>query len=140
MNLYDVTEFLIHRTDVKLTNYFIKKLKPYEVTPEQWGIISILDSQRGMTQKELAVILDKDQTTLVRMIHSMVKKGVTQKQTNVKDRRSQYLFLTEKGEDLKNTLVSIVNDAHQVATNGLSVEELTQLKTLLNKVYDNVKE
>jgi DNA-binding MarR family transcriptional regulator len=140
MHLHDLTGFLIHRTDVKLTNFFIKKLKPFGVTPEQWGVISILDSHRGMTQKELAAFIDKDQTTLVRMIHSMMKKEIVKKQTNIQDRRSQYLFLTEKGEDLKKTLLSIVKDAHQAVTNGLSIEELTQLKTLLDKIYDNVKE
>lgn len=52
MDLYNITGFLIHRTDVKLTNYFTKQLKPYKVTPEQWSIISCLDIDKAMTQKE----------------------------------------------------------------------------------------
>ena len=54
MNLHDLIGYLVHRTDVKMTNYFTKKLKPFGVTPEQWGIISVLCSQRATTQKELA--------------------------------------------------------------------------------------
>lgn len=140
MNLHDLAGHLLHRTDVKLTNYFIKKLKPYRVTPKQCGIISVLDSQRGTTQKELAEFIDKNQTTVVRMIHSLERKGIVKKTFNDGDRRSHYLFLTEKGEDLKNTLLPVVKDAHDFVMSNLSTEEIQQLKSLLNKLYDNVSD
>lgn len=51
MKLHDLIGYLVHRTDVKMTNYFTNRLKPYGVTPEQWSIISILSSEKGSTQK-----------------------------------------------------------------------------------------
>jgi DNA-binding MarR family transcriptional regulator len=136
MNLDDLTGYLIHRTDVKLTNYFMKQLKPYEVTPEQWSIISILDSQKGTTQKELAQKIDKDHSTVVRMIHSMERKELVEKKFNELDKRSHYLFLTEKGEEIKKTILPIVKAAHDFVTSNLTSEEVEQLKVLLNKLYD----
>ncbi len=136
MDLHDLIGFLIHRTDVKLTNYFTKRLKPYEVTPEQWSVISVLCSERCTTQKELAVSIDKDQTTVVRMIHSMERKGIVKKIFNDQDRRSHYLFLTKKGEEIKQKILPVVNDAHQYVTSNLSEEEIQQLKLLLNKLYE----
>lgn len=140
MDLHNLTGYLVHRTDVKLTNYFIKRLKPYGITPEQWGIISVLDIQRGTTQKELAKAIDKNQTTVVRMIYSLEKKGIVKKLFNDEDRRSHYLFLTEKGEYLKETLLPVVKEAHNFITSGISTKELQQLKSLLNKLYDNATE
>lgn len=136
MDLHDLIGYLIHRTDVKMTNYFTKRLKPFGVTPEQWGIISVLCSQRGTTQKELAEAIDRNQTTVVRMIHSMERKGIVKKTFNEYDRRSHYLFLTEKGDMIKKTLLPVVEDAHHFVTSDLSQEEIQQLKTLLNKLYD----
>ncbi|MCT9853007.1 MarR family transcriptional regulator [Priestia megaterium] len=136
MHLDDLTGYLIHRTDVKLTNYFMRQLKPYGITPEQWGIISILDSQKGTTQKELSQEIDKDHSTVVRMIHSMEKKGLVKKKFNERDKRSHYLFLTEKGEEIKNTILPVVKDAHDFVTSNLTSEEVEQLKILLNKIYD----
>ncbi|MBY0200339.1 MarR family transcriptional regulator [Priestia megaterium] len=136
MHLDDLTGYLIHRTDVKLTNYFMRQLKPYGITPEQWGIISILDSQKGTTQKELSQEIDKDHSTVVRMIHSMEKKGLVKKKFNEQDKRSHYLFLTEKGEEIKNTILPVVKDAHDFVTSNLTSEEVEQLKILLNKIYD----
>lgn len=140
MDLYNVTGFLIHRTDVKLTNYFTKQLKPYHVTPEQWSIICYLDSDRALTQKELAEAIDRDQTTVVRMIHSLERKGMVRRVLNDQDKRSHYLYLSEKGADVKQQLLVTVKDAHDYVTRGLDTEELSQLKSLLNKLYSNVEE
>jgi DNA-binding MarR family transcriptional regulator len=136
MDLHDLTGYLIHRTDVKLMNYFKQKLKPYGMTPVRWSIISVLDTQKGITQKELAEAIDKKQTTIVEMIYAMEEKGLIKRTFSEQDRRSHYLFLTEKGEELKKNLSPLVEDAHLFVTRQLSDEEIDQLKTLLNKVYN----
>ncbi|MEI2330112.1 MarR family winged helix-turn-helix transcriptional regulator [Priestia megaterium] len=136
MDLHDLTSHLIHRTDVKVMNYFKKKLKPYGMTPVRWSIINVLDTQTGLTQTELAEAVDKKQTTIVEMIYAMEEKGLIKRTFSERDRRLHYLFLTEKGEELKQTLAPLVKDAHLFVTRQLSDEENDQLKTLLNKVYD----
>ncbi|MDN3363744.1 MarR family transcriptional regulator [Priestia megaterium] len=138
MDLHDLTSHLIHRTDVRAMNYFKKKLKPYGMTPVRWSIISVLDSQKGITQTELAEAIDKKQTTIVEMIYAMEEKGLIKRMYSERDRRLHYLFLTEKGEELKKTLSPLVKDAHLFVTRQLSDEENTQLKTLLNKVYNGI--
>ncbi|MBY0074749.1 MarR family transcriptional regulator [Priestia aryabhattai] len=139
MDLHDLTSHLIHRTDVRAMNYFKKKLKPYGMTPVRWSIISVLDSQKGITQTELAEAIDKKQTTIVDMIYAMEEKGLIKRMYSERDRRLHYLFLTEKGEELKKTLSPLVKDAHLFVTRQLSDEENTQLKTLLNKVYNGIQ-
>jgi DNA-binding MarR family transcriptional regulator len=136
MNLHDLIGYLVHRTDVKMTNYFTERLKPYGVTPEQWSIISILSSSKVTTQKELAKSINKNQTTVVRMIQSMEKKGLVKKTYNQQDRRSHDLILTPKGSDLKKDLLPEVKDAHNFVTSSLSEQETEQLKVLLNKLYE----
>ena len=139
MDLHDLTSHLIHRTDVRAMNYFKKKLKPYGMTPVRWSIISVLDSQKGITQTELAEAIDKKQTTIVEMIYAMEEKGLIKRMYSERDRRLHYLFLTERGEELKETLSPLVKDAHLFVTRQLSDEENTQLKTLLNKVYNGIQ-
>ena len=140
MDLYNVTGFLIHRTDVKLTNYFTKQLKPYHVTPEQWSIICYLDSDKPLTQKELAEAIDRDQTTVVRMIHSLERKGMVSRVLNDQDKRSHKLYLSQKGADIKQQLLVTVQEAHNYVTRGLDHEDVAQLKILLQKLYTNVEE
>lgn len=136
MDLQDMIGYLIHRTDTKLTNYFTDRLKPFDVTPEQWSVIVVLDKDRGMTQKDLVEASEKGQTTLVRMINSMEKKGMVKKVYNQEDRRSHLLYLTDKGSKIKSEILPVVKDAHESVTKCLSDAEVQQLKTFLNKMYD----
>ncbi|MDQ0656147.1 MarR family winged helix-turn-helix transcriptional regulator [Paenibacillus sp. W2I17] len=140
MKLNDVTGFLIHRTDLKLTNYFTKQLKPYHVTPEQWNIICCLDIEKAMTQKELAEAIYRDQTTVVRMIHSLERKGMVRRIMNKHDKRSHDLFLTPKGEEIKQQLSLTVLNAHNYVTRGLEPKDLEQLKFFLERIYSNVQD
>lgn len=139
MELYNITGFQIHRTDVKMTNFFTKQLKPFEVTPEQWSILSVLDGERATTQKELAEAIDRDQTTVVRMIHLLEKKEIVKRIVSDTDRRSHNLFLSDKGKTLKMEILPVVIEAHKHVTRYLSTDEIQELKVLLDKLYASVK-
>ncbi len=93
-------------------------------------------AKEPLLKKELAEAIDKDQTTVVRMIQSMERKGIVKKDLNEQDRRSHNLFLTEKGDELKKTILPVVTDAHHFVTSNLSEEEIKVLQSLLNKLYD----
>lgn len=140
MDINHLTGFLVHRTDLKMTNYFTKLLKPYEVTPEQWGIILVLDMERATSQKELAEAIDRDQTTVVRMIYSLEKKEIVRRIQNDSDKRSHNLYLSDKGMSLKTNLMPIVTAAHEHITKFLSNDEIQQLHDLLSKLYSTVQD
>ncbi|NQF14592.1 MarR family transcriptional regulator [Brevibacillus sp. HB1.3] len=140
MELFNLTGFLLHRTDMKMTNYFKKRLKQLEITPEQWGILSVMDGERAITQKELSDAIDRDQTTVVRMIYSLEKKGIVIRTLNDVDRRSHNLLLSDKGMELKSKLLPVVTDAHNHVTQNLTDVEIAELHALLDKLYQVVKD
>lgn len=100
------------------------------------GLLVFFVAKEPLLKKELAEAIDKDQTTVVRMIQSMERKGIVKKALNEQDRRSHNLFLTEKGDELKKTILPVVTDAHHFVTSNLSEEEIKVLQSLLNKLYD----
>lgn len=136
--LHDIPGYLIHRTDTKLTNFVKNRLKPFNLTPEQWTVISALHEKgKALTQKELAEFLEKDQTTLVRIIKKMENKELVKREANIVDKRSHYISLTQKSLDLKKILDPLVKEVTSALSEGLSTEEILQLKYILNKIYDN---
>lgn len=137
MNILDITGYLVHKTDVKITNFFIRQLKPFGITPEQWGIICVLQKDKKTNQKELSKTIDRDQTTVVRMVNNLQSKGIIKKVINDTDKRSHFITLTNQGEELKLKLIPIVQQAHETVTNGFTKEQLETLHNLLNQLYDN---
>lgn len=138
LSLHDFPGFMIHRTDAKLTNYFLKQLKPYHITTEQWTVMCALyKKEKGMIQKELAEFIGKDQTTLVRIIKTMERKGLVRRKENTEDKRSHFLFLTNKGMEINEELEPLVKEINRTFVEGISDEEISQLKYILNKFYNN---
>ncbi len=56
------------------------------------GELLVFFVAKGHYSKELAEAIDKDRTTVVRMIQSMERKGIVKKALNDQDRRSHNLF------------------------------------------------
>ncbi len=130
--------FIINRTNQKLSNYLTRKFKPYDITPEQWGVLNRLWEKDGISQKEISEITIKDQTTLTRILDKLETKGLIKRQTSPDDRRSFLIFLTDAGRSIEDILVPIAYEALDDALQGLSGEEIKQLKVLLNKIFVNV--
>jgi len=130
--------FIISRTNLKLSNYLTRKFKPYDITPEQWGLLNRLWEKDGISQKELSEISIKDQTTITRILDKLERKGLVKRQTSPDDRRSFLIFLTDTGRSLEDKLVPIAYETLDEALQGLSEEEIKQLKILLNKIFMNV--
>ena len=129
--------FIINRTNQKLSNYLTQKFKPYDITPEQ-GVLNRLWEKDGISQKEISEITIKDQTTLTRILDKLERKGFVKRQTTPIDRRVFLIFLTDSGRSLENILVPIAYEALEEALQGLSKEEIKQLKVLLNRIYLNL--
>jgi DNA-binding MarR family transcriptional regulator len=69
--------FILNRTNTKLKNEFHQRLKTYNVTPEQWGVLNRLWERDGVSPKELSVSIYKDLPNTVRILErsTSVKKG-----------------------------------------------------------------
>jgi DNA-binding MarR family transcriptional regulator len=131
--------FIISRTNQKLSNYLTRKFKSYDITPEQWGLLNRLWEKDGISQKELSEISIKDQTTVTRILDKLERKGLIKRQTSPDDRRSFLIFLTDTGRSLESKLVPIAYEVLDEALQGLSEEEIKQMKLLLNKIFMNIE-
>ena len=109
-----------------------------DITVDQWGILNLLWETDGQTPVELARRADKDKPNVTRLLRILEDKGLISRRPDPQDRRSQRIHLTEAGAALKAPLLDVGTDCLQRACQGLSGQELTVLKELLNRVYSNV--
>lgn len=130
--------FILNVTNSKVKNELCRNLKPYDITPEQWGLINILFNEDGISQRELSEKSFKDQPTTTRILDNLEVKGLIKRQINPEDRRTFMIFLTDKGRNLRDTLLPIAKKTIQKALTGFKEEEIDQLKMWLNKIYNNL--
>lgn len=137
--LEDSIGFLLSRTHTRAKNELLQALKPYNITPEQWGLLTRLWEEDGISQKELANRIFKDQPTTARILEKMEKKKLIARQPDPVDGRVSLVFLTEKGRSLRNKLISKATGVLEKALQGFSDAEVQQLKKMLNRIFHNLK-
>ena len=114
-----------------LRNYIDHRAKGRGTTRAQWVVLFRLREQEGLSQVDLADILELQPISLVRLLDRLVEHGLVERRSDPRDRRANRLFLTPNGRQLADDLDSlrdaIANDVFQ----GVSVAALeTSLKTL----------
>ncbi|MBE1556238.1 MarR family winged helix-turn-helix transcriptional regulator [Sporosarcina limicola] len=138
MELDEYIGVIVHRADLKLTNYYQKVLIPFDITVDQWEILVILWGREGITQKELAERLFKDQTNIARMLFKLEKKGFIYRVTHETDRRSLRVYLTSKGQEIKDEILVPSLEAYRKTIDGLTDEEVETFRRILSKIHNNV--
>ncbi|MDH7444963.1 MarR family winged helix-turn-helix transcriptional regulator [Aquimarina sp. 2201CG14-23] len=121
----------------KLSAREIKKVIS-DITVDQALILQII-SENQITQTEIADLIFKDYASMTRIIGLMIKKEYIIKTVNEQDKRAAVLKITNKGEISLKKLSPIINTNRQIAIDGITPNELMQLKTILNKITQNCK-
>ena len=123
------------------TGNFSRKLKEVSlsITPEQWGIISFLYQEEGVTQNQLTKLVRKDHTCVSRLVESLIKKGIVKKVPSPDDKRVNHIYLTELGQQMENSAVAVSKENLAKVFDGVTDEEKAVFSKVLDKIIENLE-
>jgi DNA-binding MarR family transcriptional regulator len=118
-----------------LRTYIDHRAKGRGTTRAQWIVLFRLRQQEGLSQVDLADVLELQPISLVRLLDRLVEHGLLERRHDPKDRRTNRLFLTRAGRQLVDDLDSL-RDAIAIdvlqeipdAAIGTSLETLQDIK------------
>ena len=90
-----------------LRNYIDQRAKGRGSTRAQWIVLFRLRQQEGLSQVDLAEVLELQPISLVRLLDRLVEHGLLERRHDPRDRRANRLFLTAKGRQLADDLDSL---------------------------------
>lgn len=137
-NIDNDLPFWFSVTSKKMMYLLMQRLSDYEITPDQWLVLSRIHDQEGMLEKEIAEITYKDRSTTARIIDALVAKAFVIKENNKRDRRSFLIYVTEKGKTLIEQTVRIERQTHDGVVSGIRSTEYELLTRLLHQMNDNM--
>ncbi|WP_026580689.1 MarR family winged helix-turn-helix transcriptional regulator [Bacillus sp. J33] len=111
----------------------------FDVTYEQWQILSRLYEKDGQTQNQLAVKNERDQPSVSRLVDNMIKRGLVSRLANKADKRINLIYLTDKAREMKNDLNALALKTIDDASGTISREELEICLRVLDQVRENLK-
>jgi len=116
-----------------LRNYIDHRAKGRGTTRAQWIVLFRLRQQEGLSQVDLADVLELQPISLVRLLDRLVEHGLLERRPDPKDRRANRLFLTRAGRQLVDDLDSL-RDA--IATDVLREIPTAAIETSLKTLVD----
>jgi MarR family transcriptional regulator for hemolysin len=90
-----------------LRNYIDHRAKDRGTTRAQWIVLFRLREQEGLSQVDLADVLELQPISLVRLLDRLVEHGLLERRHDPRDRRANKLFLTTSGRQLVDDLDSL---------------------------------
>ena len=90
-----------------LRNYIDHRAKTRGSTRAQWIVLFRLRQQEGLSQVDLADVLELQPISLVRLLDRLVEHGLVERRHDPRDRRANRLFLTASGRQLADDLDSL---------------------------------
>ena len=103
-----------------------------------WVVLNGIDRGRWESQRELATDLRIEGATLTRHLDRMERDGLIARTRDTADRRQIRVELTKDGRALHRSLRTTAQTVGARACEGLSEQEKTTLRRLLDRVRANV--
>lgn len=88
----------------------------------------------GKSQEELAERLNIDKGTTARAIRKLEEEGFIIREKDLVDKRAYKVYLTKKGNDIKNNVYEIMMKWEEKITSNLNEEESKTIVNLLSRI------
>jgi MarR family transcriptional regulator, transcriptional regulator for hemolysin len=104
-----------------------------------WLVLTHLQGEDWRTQQQLAQALHIEGPTLTRHVDGLETDGLVVRRRDPNDRRAVSVELTDAGRAKHAELLQAVIAFNRRLTSGLSAEEVDGLRTLLERLEQNVR-
>jgi MarR family transcriptional regulator, transcriptional regulator for hemolysin len=109
------------------------------ITIDQWIVLKAISENPGISQRQIAASVFKDQASLTRIIDLLVKKNLLARNSNGIDRRKIALTLNKKSIDLLFKIHSIAVRNRAWALDKIKSADIEITKRVLTSITENCR-
>jgi len=109
------------------------------ISKQQWIVLNLINTQNGISQKELAQFINRDKTSVTRFLKTMLKKEFIEKRVCKKDKRISELYITEEGLKVMRKATPIIREFALSFQEELTGEEIQNTIKVLQKIQNKIK-
>ena len=137
----DLYNLLIARTPNLMIKILFNRLKEkkIKITREQFSLLVLLWQNEGCSQQFLADETLRDKPGITRLIHHLEKMKLIRREVDPYDKRSNLVFLTNKGILLERKVMKEVETTVDEALKGIDLEDARIFKKVFLELHNNFK-
>lgn len=110
----------------------------YAITVDEWVALAYLWRYHEQNQQQLVEAINRDKTAVTRLVDKMEKKDYVIRTSDFHDRRQNLIILTDKGRDMYEKLVKIVEKALHESCKDIDTRDIEICLSVLQKMSNNL--
>lgn len=123
---------------MKLLSIQSFKQRNFDITPEQFFILSIVSGNEGLYQRQLSQIIAKDRANTTRIINILEKHKLLERKLDPDNKRICKIFITDKGRKTVKIILPEIEKIKETIYEGITLEEKESITKILSKILDNL--
>ena len=123
MALQSCINYLLTVAQHQVFQAFSAGLGPFNITPGQYGVLGCLWERGPCTPKEIAQILQLENSTISGVLDRMQKRGLIDRIVDPNNRRSIRVVPTEEGLALKDAVLKVIDQLNVQLLEGFTPEQ-----------------
>jgi MarR family transcriptional regulator, transcriptional regulator for hemolysin len=131
--------FLLNDVARLLRVTYDRRVKSLGLTRSQWWVLTHLFRAGGVTQSELAEMLEIEKPTLGRLLDRLEAKGWVRREHDERDRRAWRVHLTDTVEPALHTMRDVAAELRRDALTGMPAEERERFVDSLLAIKSNLQ-
>ena len=131
--------YLLMADHLLIQKAFLAAIKETGLTPGQPKILDYLLYHDGAVQKEIASACHIEPATMTSVLSGMEKKGFILRKNLNGNRRSIYIYLTDKGRSLAKQAESVFRIMEEKALLDFSKDEKEMFTAFLMRMSQNIQ-
>jgi DNA-binding MarR family transcriptional regulator len=106
-----------------------------ELTLEQYFVLNILDNEEGLILQELADIVDRDKSAVVRLINGLEENHFVARTTDPDDKRRKILLVTKPGIKVLEKAIELDQEVNKQITSDIPEQKIDDVEETVSKIY-----
>ena len=131
--------FLLNDVARLLRTSYDRRIRKLGLTRAQWWVLTHLYRGDGVSQTELADILEIEKPTLGRLLDRLEAKGWVRRAHDAADRRVWRVYLTDEVAPALRTMRVIAAELRRDALSGISAAERERFVDTLLAIKENLR-
>jgi DNA-binding MarR family transcriptional regulator len=132
--LLESEAFLLGRVRTRLIRRLIDAHSALGLRIGQGPILTCLDDQGELSQRQLAQLLDVDPSDLVRHVDELQAAGFVARRADPDDRRRNMLAITAEGQLMRQRYDATIRLVEEAIFGGIAAEDRRTLRRILRQI------
>ncbi len=130
--------YLVMAEQAMVQRALLARIKGSGLTLGQPKVLDYLKDHNGSSQKEIARGCHIEAGSLTSILNRMEEKELVERRMLHGNRRNSYVFLTAKGEELRNLVTESFESIENEAFRGISEADRQQFMKTFSRIYENL--